>query len=142
MIAILPRNNDTRRVQPAGAVRIALLLALGAAVSYLMIGLNVLTVGDLQPSEAPAAITYVCAGGYLLGGLLILLRRRSLWIVGAVVNALVMLIFFAAYAGRPSVMFSPGGLATKAAELLLEVSLIYLIFTYSTRRHRSRWSAT
>ena len=45
------------------------------------------------------------------------------------INALVILFFVMAYQNRPTVMFSPGGLATKAAQLLLEVSLLYLIIT-------------
>jgi hypothetical protein len=134
--AIEQRNTKIARVRAMWSVRIVLLLALTTALSYVMIGLNVLPVGDLLPSEAPAAITYVCAGSYLLGGLLILLRLRWIWIVGAVINTLVMLIFFAAYAGRPSVIFSPGGLVTKAAELLLEAGLIYMIIT-GLRRPRS-----
>lgn len=108
-------------------------LALLAALAYTMIQVKILSVGDLQPTEGPDAIVYVCAGSYLLGGLLILLRWRWLWITGAVINALVMLFFFSAYASRPSVMFSPGGLATKAAQLLLEVALLYLIITRSSQ---------
>jgi hypothetical protein len=111
-------------------------LALTAALSYVLVGLNVLSVGDLQTTEAPAAITYVCAGSYLLGGLLILLRRRWLWIVGAGINALVMLVFFTAYISRPAVMFSPGGVVTKAAQLLLEAGLLYIIITAGRRSPR------
>jgi hypothetical protein len=102
-------------------------LAAAAALSYLMIELGILAVGGLQQAEAPSAIVYVCAASYLVGGLLILARQRWLWVTGAVANALVMLFFVMAYLERPSVMFSPGGIATKGAQLLLEVSLIYLI---------------
>lgn len=108
---------------------LAVTLALIAALSYMMIQLGLLAVGDLQPSEGPPTIVYVAAVSYLIGGLLILLRRRWLWVVGAVINALVILFFVMAYLHRPAVMFSPGGLATKAAQLLLEVSLLYLIMT-------------
>jgi len=38
--------------------------------------------------------------------------------------------FIAAYAGRPSVLFSVPGLATKSAQILLEIGLIYLIVTH------------
>ena len=106
---------------------LAVALALLAALSYLLIQFGILGVGDLQTAEGPAVIVYVAAGCYLLGGLLILLHRRWLWITGAVINAFVILFFVMAYANRPSVMFSPGGLVTKAAQLLLEVSLLYLI---------------
>jgi hypothetical protein len=108
---------------------LAVVLALIAALSYMMIQLGMLGVGDLQPTEGPPAIVYVAAGSYLLGGLLILVRRRWLWIVGAVINALVILFFIMAYMHRPAVIFSPGGLATKAAQLLLEACLLYLIIT-------------
>ena len=109
------------------AMWLALGLAALAALSYVLMGLHVLGVGDLASSEAPAGIIYVAAGGYLLGGLLILLRRRWLWIVGAVMNALVMLVFFQAYVDRTSVLLSAGGLVFKTAEILLELALLYLI---------------
>ena len=115
---------------------LAVALALIAAISYIMIQLGMLGAGDLQPAEGPAAIVYVAAGSYLLGGLLILIRRRWLWIVGAAINALVILFFVMAYQHRPEVMFSPGGLATKAAQVLLEVSLLYLIITDWWRERR------
>ena len=57
------------------------------------------------------------------------MRRRWLWISGAVINALVMLFFFRLYQDRPTVMFSRGGIVTKAPQLLLEATLIYLIVT-------------
>jgi hypothetical protein len=63
----------------------------------------------------------------LVGGLLILLRWRWLWIFGAGVNALVVLIFVQSYLARPAVMFSPGGLVSKALQVLLELSLVSLI---------------
>ncbi len=116
---------------------LAVALAVVAAVSYVLIGFKLLAVGDLQTAEASATIIYVAARSYLLGGLLILLRRRWLLMIGAVINALVMLAFVSAYLDRPAMLFSPGGLATKAAQLLLEASLIYLIIT-DWRRSRRR----
>ncbi len=86
---------------------LAVALALFAALSYLLIQLGMLGVGDLQTAGAPT-IPLVAAGCYLIGGLLILVHRRWLWIVGAVINAFVILIFFMAYLNRPLVMFSAG----------------------------------
>lgn len=129
------QHANTNRVR---VIWLAVALALIAAFSYLLIQLGLLAVGDLKPTEEPAGIVYVVAGGYLLEGLLILARRRWLWIVGAVINALVILFFVVAYLHRPTVMFSPGGLTTKAAQLLLEVSLLSLIVT---GWHRSRHKA-
>jgi hypothetical protein len=102
-------------------------LAEVAALAYVLIGLGVLAVGDLAAAEAPAAIVYAAAGCYGLGGLLILARRRWLWAIGAAINALVIVFFAMAYQGRPAVLFSPGGVVTKAAQLLLEAGLLYLM---------------
>jgi hypothetical protein len=106
---------------------VALGLAFIAGIAYLLIGFNVLAVGSLQTGEKPAGIIYVAAGCYFLGGLLILLRNRWLLLFGVFINAMVMLAFFRMYQGRPDVMFSPGGLVSKLAQILLEVALIYVI---------------
>lgn len=131
MIAVRQAQDNHTRVMWLGVA-----LALIASMGYVMIALGVLTTGDLQKSEEPAGVVYVAAGCYALGGLLILLRARWLWIFGAVMNALVMLFFLMAYTNRPAVLLSPGGLVTKAAQVLLEVSLIYLIFTAGRRSRR------
>jgi len=47
-----------------------------------------------------------------------------------------MLVFFSAYLERPAVLFSPGRVIAKAAQLLLEVGLIYLIVTDWRRSRR------
>ena len=106
---------------------LAVALALLAALAYMMIAWDFLSIGDLQTAKAGVVIIHVAAGSYLLGGLLIPLRQRWLWIIGAVINALVILFFINLYQERLAVMFSPGGVATKVAQLLLEVMLIYLI---------------
>lgn len=107
-----------------------------AALAYALIGVGILGVGDLATAEAPAAIVYAAAGCYLAGGLLILARRRWLWIVGAVINALVILVFLLAYQDRPAVLLSPGGLATKLPQLLLEIGLLSLIVAdWRGKRH-------
>ena len=102
-------------------------LAIITALSYLLMQFNLLSVGDLQVDEKPAGIIYVAAGCYLLGGLLILLRNRWLLLFGAFINAMVILFFFSMYQNRPAVMFSPGGLVSKTAQILLEVALVYVI---------------
>ena len=106
---------------------VAVTLALFAALSYLLINAGILAVGDVPREEGSTTIAYIAAGCYFLGGLLILLRRRWLWIIGLVMNTLVLLFFLQMYQSRPMVIFSPGGLATKIAQVLLEVCLIYLI---------------
>ena len=121
MNAIQSTNNHTR------VMWLAVALAIFTAIAYVLIAFNVLGVGDLQMDEKPPAIIYVAAGCYLLGGLLILLRNRWLLLFGAGINALVILFFFRLYQDRPAVMFSPGGLVSKVAQILLEFTLLYVI---------------
>jgi hypothetical protein len=116
-----------RNVNYTRGVWTAVTLAIVTAIAYVLIAFNILGVGDLQMDEKPPAIIYVAAGCYLLGGLLILLRKRGLLIFGATINALVILFFFNMYQNRPAVIFSPGGLVSKIAQILLEVALIYII---------------
>ncbi len=117
----------TRLETGAVALRLAVLFAWLAAGAYLLLAAGVLGTGGYQAEPGGEGIVLVAAAGYALGGLLVLARRRWLWIVGAVVNALVLAMFFAAYAGDPSVLLSGGGLATKGAQLPLEAALLTLI---------------
>ncbi len=113
-------------------------LALFTAFTYLLMARNILGVGDLQMDEKPAGIIYFAAGCYLVGGLLILLRNRWLLLFGAFINAMVILFFFNLYQNRPAVMFSPGGLISKIAQILLEVALIYiLVILWKNRKNEN-----
>jgi hypothetical protein len=118
------RSSNDNRVHILWA---AVGLALLAALSYILMARNVLGVGDLQMDEKPAVIIYVAAGCYLIGGLLILLHNRWLLLFGAFINAMVILFFFNLYQDRPAVLFSPGGLISKIAQILLEAALIYVV---------------
>ncbi len=40
---------------------------------------------------------------------------------------MVIFFFFNMYQNRPAVIFSPGGLISKIAQILLEIALIYVI---------------
>lgn len=115
-------NSSQRRI-----LWITVGLAIFTSLAYVLMAQNILGVGDLQMDEKPAGIIYFAAGCYLLGGLLIFLRNRWLLMFGAFINAMVILFFFNLYKNRPAVMLSPGGLISKAAQILLEVALIYVI---------------
>ena len=108
----------------------AFVLALVASLSYVLMALNILGVGDLQADEKPAGIIFVAAGCYLLGGLLILILNRWLLLFGAFINAMVILFFYNMYQNRPAVMLSPGGLISKVAQILLELALLYGIVVF------------
>ena len=86
--------------QRQGVMWLAVGLSLLAAISYLLIERQLLAVGDLQTADRPATIVLVAAACYALGGLLILVRRAWLWMVGAGVNLLVILFFVLAYLVR------------------------------------------
>ncbi len=110
-----------------------LVLAVVAAVFYFLMGAGIVKVPALDTGDAPPTIVYVAGGCYLLGGLLILLRKRWLWIIGIVVNTLVLVIFITMYSQRPEIMFSMPGLATKIPQILLEAGLIYMAVMYRQR---------
>ena len=106
-------------------------LALIAAASYVLMGLGILGAGD---ANGPPLIVYSAATCYAVGGLLILTRRRGLWIAGAAINGLLLVFWLEAYQGRPAVLFSAGGIASKTAQLLPEICLLYLLTRSWMRR--------
>jgi hypothetical protein len=107
-------------------------LSLIAAMVYFLMGANVITVPGINSDNAPAGIVYAAGGGYVLGALLILLRKRWLWVTGLVINTLVVVVFYSMYNQNPDIMFSLAGLGTKIAQILLEVGLILIIATYGS----------
>lgn len=113
---------------PSKAVWLAFGLALATVAVYALIFLHVLGIGDYDWANAPAFIGYAAMGGYLLGGLLILVRQRWLWFIGLLINGLVMFVYFSMHRAEADLLLSAGGLISKALQLLLEVVLIYLIF--------------
>jgi hypothetical protein len=106
---------------------LCLTLALLAALGYVLSGVGVLDVGNLETAEAPPGIAYILGGLYALGGFLILLCRRWLWIVGIVANTITILGFISFYYNRPSILFSGAGLWTKIAQFALQIGLFYLV---------------
>jgi hypothetical protein len=117
-----------------GILIACLVLSLVAAAVYFLMGADVISVDSLNTADAPPGIVFVAGGCYVLGGLLILARKRWLWITGLVMNTLVMVIFFMMYSQKPDVIFSLPGLGTKIAQILLEAGLVYLITTYGRFR--------
>ena len=106
-----------------------MVLAFIAAVFYLLLGAGIITAGSLTGTPVTRAFIYVAAGCYILGGLLILAKKRWLWIVGLLMNTLVIAIFFIMYRNNSAVMLSLPGLGTKIPQIILEVGLVYLVAT-------------
>jgi hypothetical protein len=107
------------------------ILALVAALGYLLMGVGVITVPEKPlndtsaDTDAPPGFDWIMSGAYVVGGLLILTRKRWLLITGAVLNAIPIIGFYAMWASRTDVMFSAPGLLTKIPQILLEIGLIY-----------------
>ena len=118
-----------------------LALAILAAVMYFLTGSDIVKVPTLNPARDLSTIAFVAGGCYVLGGFLILFRKRWLWIVGLVINTLVIAFFFMMYNQKPDIMLSLPGLWTKIAQVLLEFGLIYIIAFYREKTHVARQSA-
>jgi hypothetical protein len=116
-----------------------LILAVISAVVYVLMGVGLLKAGDLTGESMPA-FYYIIPGGYLIGGLLVLLNKRWLLLTGAIINAFTIVMFYTMYATQPDVMLSAPGLMTKIAQVLLEIGLIYLIVMYTRRSMLARAS--
>ncbi len=111
-----------------------MVLAFIVAIFYVLLAAGITTVPSLESKDWQRTLIYVAAGCYILGGLLILIKKRWLWIVGLVMNTLVMAFFFMMYRNNPAVILSLPGLATKIPQIILEVGLVYLIATYKRNK--------
>jgi hypothetical protein len=109
-------------------------LAFIAAIFYFLLGSHIITAASLTGTSATQIIIFIAGGCYILGGFLILVKKRWLWIIGLVMNTLVLVVFFSMYVKNPSVIFSLPGLGTKIPQILLEAGLIYLITTYQRKK--------
>ena len=125
-----PQPSQSASTRTQDAMWLAVALSALIALSYIMMKLQWLGIGPIELAPQVVITIYIVTGGYLLGGALILLRNRRLWIAGAVINGLVMLLYFSMYAQHPEVLLSAGGAISKSLQLLLEVGLLYLIFTH------------
>jgi hypothetical protein len=105
-------------------------LAFIAAVFYFLLGAHIITAASLTGTSATQIIIFVAGGCYILGGLLILVKKRWLWIIGLVMNTLVLIVFFSMYAQKPDVILSLPGLGTKIPQIILEAGLIYMAIAY------------
>ena len=119
------------RVKMSRYVMIAcLILALIAALGYILMITGVIEPGNLLEDDEPmSSALWIIPAGYVIGGLLIFLKQRWLWITGAIINGFGIIVFYVTYAGHPDVLWSAPGLITKIAQIPLEIGLLYLIAT-------------
>jgi len=110
--------------------------SLVASIVYILAGADLIYYGELGAhGESPPFIFFAAGAFYILVGYLVRLDRRWLRITLMIINALIMLIFFQMWAGRPDILTSAAGLGTKIAQFLLETGIVFLVV--KTNRHRS-----
>jgi hypothetical protein len=109
------------------AVWYSTLLSLISAVIYILAGAGIISIGLVEEGEAPPFIMYVAGVFYVIFGVLVRINKRWVRLSLAVINGLIILIFYQMWWGNTDVLMSPGGLGTKIAQFLLETGLIYLI---------------
>lgn len=98
------------------------------ALLYLLIGLNVVSIGEITPEEQTAFA--LPAAAVFLGGLIVALLwdKRWLWLVGALGLTLIIVMYFNLASQRvPD--YEVWGILIRVVQVPLLVSLLYLGFT-------------
>jgi hypothetical protein len=123
----------------------AALLSAGCAVVYLMIGLEVVHAVAAPAATAPSMLAFgvLAALAFALGAVLLLaVDRRSLWVLGAVLQVIVLVMYLAVSSTRTA-PFEMWGILLKIAQFGILVALVDLAVrpvanTISLDRNRSR----
>ncbi|MEX1169103.1 MAG: hypothetical protein WEE50_03065 [Chloroflexota bacterium] len=114
---------------------VAAAASLATAVLYFGIGAGVLVVVDVAASDAPGMFEFGASAGaaFVLGALLLLaLDHRGLWLVGALLQVGVIVMYIAVGPQRtPS--FEVWGLVIKALQVVILVALAWLTVRPPTR---------
>lgn len=104
----------------------AALLSAGMAGIYYLIGFGVLQVADLDPGESLLPFGLMAGSAFLLGTvLLVAFDRQVLWMLGAVLQVLVVAGYFAVAPDRTP-HFEVWGIALRIIQLPLFAGLVYL----------------
>lgn len=106
----------------------AALLAAGAAVVYLLIGVDVIKVVDTRSPDMVSLLPFglLSGGAFLLGAILLFLfDRRILWIAGGLFQVFAIAMYVAVAPQRdPS--YEPWGIGLKVVQAVLLLALVYL----------------
>ncbi|HET9521848.1 MAG TPA: hypothetical protein VFO73_12435 [Candidatus Limnocylindrales bacterium] len=123
-----PTNPFTAPMSRRTVRNFAAAVAAVTALLYALIGVEVLTIvqpgtneeGDLLMFGLPAA------GAFLIGALLLVLfDNRALWALGAILQVLVIVAYFA-FAGVRTPQFELWGILIKVSQLALLGALVWL----------------
>jgi hypothetical protein len=102
--------------------------ALLTATIYALIGLGVLSVVSETATDAPPLLTFGLSAGaaYLLGAVLLLaIDRRIAWVLGAILQIGVIVMYIAVAPNRTP-PYELWGITIKVLQALLLVALVYL----------------
>jgi hypothetical protein len=103
-------------------------LALATALGYILMGAGVIHAADLTLDSAPPGFTWIAGAFFIIGGILLLQKRRWTAITMAIVSFIAVVFFYFKWSDRPDVMWSAPGLIIKIAQVLMLAGLLYLIF--------------
>jgi hypothetical protein len=130
---------DTIRLEPVDRVAVrrrqvryfAAAMAACASLIYFLIGLRVVSV--IQNPEEQVGFGFAAGAGFAISALLILsVDQRSLWVAGAVLQALIIFMYFTLAAERvPD--FEVWGILLRIVQVPLLVAVTYLAI--SPREH-------
>jgi hypothetical protein len=108
--------------------------AAGAAIVYLLIGFEVVYIGESTTGEAPDLLGFGLSAGIafgLMAILLLLVDRRLVWIPAGLVSAAVFVAYFA-MGGIREPSYEVWGLLIKVLQAVVVVATTYLAFRAQT----------
>lgn len=123
-----------RSAQVISAARLARYVAIAAsavaAALYVLIGFQVVSIGQAASGGTPDLLGFGLAAGAFFTALALLLvfaKGRLVWVPVAIADVVVVLAYFA-MANLRDPQFEAWGLSVKAAQLVMFAALAYLIY--------------
>jgi hypothetical protein len=106
-------------------------IAAAVAIVYTLIGVSAISVVDVAPGDEASMLAFglPAAAAFAIGAALLMLTdRRLLWVLGAVLQVLVISMYFAVAPTRvPN--FEMWGILIRIAQVTLLTALVYLAVT-------------
>lgn len=106
------------------------------AVLYVGIGIGVLQVGDVAGPDTPDLFVFgaFAGGAFALGAVLLLLvDHRGLWLLGALLQVAVI-VMYVAISSQRTPPFEVWGITLKVLQATILVALAYLVLRQPVRR--------
>jgi hypothetical protein len=117
---------------------VAIAASLVAAALYVLIGFQVVSIGQAASGGTPDLLGFGLAAGAFFGALAVLMaftQGRLIWIPIGLADVAVIVAYFA-MANLREPQFEMWGLLVKAAQVVMLGALVYLVYTGRTGDHR------